>query len=259
MGTFLFDDIIFGPVKSRRFGVSLGINLLPVDYKYCTFNCIYCECGWTNKNDFKKTKLPTAEQILSRFRGKINEMAVKMIIPDHITFAGNGEPTIHPEFAKIIDATIALRNEHFPKAEITVLSNATQIHKKNVFEALDQVDNNVLKLDTVIKETFDLLNNAVGRYSLEKIIREIKKFEGRQIIQTLFMRGIYKGKVVDNTTEEEVAAWVEVLKEINPRYVMIYPIDRDTPLQGLEKISKKKLDQIASAVKAAGIDARVYY
>lgn len=259
MGTFLFDDIIFGPVKSRRLGISLGVNLLPIDYKYCTFNCIYCECGWTQKENQKKIKLPTREQIVNRFLKKVKELKEENIIPDHITFAGNGEPTIHPQFAEVIKDTINIRDEYFPKAEITVLTNATQVHKKSVFNALNTIENNVVKLDTVIEETYQNLNNPLGQFKLEKIIENIKKFNGSQVIQTLFVRGEYDGKVIDNTTEEEVGAWLKVIKDINPKHVMIYPIDRDTAAEGLEKISKEELDLIAEKVRKTGLKAVVSY
>jgi wyosine [tRNA(Phe)-imidazoG37] synthetase (radical SAM superfamily) len=179
--------------------------------------------------------------------------------PDNITFAGNGEPTIHPDFALIIEDTIELRNTYFPKAEITVLSNSTTLHKKAVYNALNKIDNNVLKLDTAIEETFHLVNQPYANISLKKIIRNIKRFNGRQIIQTLFIRGSFNGKFIDNTTEPEIRAWLEVIKDIAPRYVMVYPIARDTPVAGLEKISKAELDIISSRVKALGIETKTYY
>jgi wyosine [tRNA(Phe)-imidazoG37] synthetase (radical SAM superfamily) len=259
MSTFLFDDIVFGPVNSRRFGVSLGINLLPVGYKYCTFNCIYCECGWTYKENSKKHPLPKREEIFSRLKEVLGTMKIQGTPPDNITFAGNGEPTIHPEFAGIIDDTIQLRNDYFPDAEITVLSNSTMLHKKSVFNALNKIENNVLKLDTVIDETFRLINQPYAKTSLQTIIDHIKLFNGNQIIQTLFIRGKYEDKVIDNTTEKEINAWLEVLKGIKPKYVMIYPIDRDTPVAELEKISKSELDTISKRVETIGIKTKTYY
>lgn len=259
MSTFLFDDIVFGPVKSRRFGVSLGINLLPVGYKFCTFNCIYCECGWTFKEDKKKHPLPKREEIYKRLDDVLKQMKTLNKPPDNITFAGNGEPTIHPQFAEIIDDTIQLRNFYFPDAEITVLSNATMLHKKKVFDALYKVENNVLKLDTVVEETYRLLNQPYAKTPLQTIIDNIKQFKGNQIIQTLFIRGKFEDKVIDNTTDPEINAWLKVLKEIKPKYVMIYPIDRDTPVSKLEKIPKNELDAISKRVEAIGIKTKTYY
>ncbi len=257
--TFLFDEIVFGPVKSRRFGVSLGINLLPTNYKYCTFNCIYCECGWTFKNNAKKTKLPTREEIKLELDKRLLEMKTEGTAPDNITFAGNGEPTVHPDFAGIIDDTIALRDKYFPKAEITVLSNSSLLHKKAVFDALNKVDNNVLKLDSVIEDTFTHLNLPAPGIKLDSIIQNIKKFDGNQIIQTLFLRGKNNGRFIDNTTDIEVDAWLNVLKEIKPKYVMLYPIERDTAAEGLEKISQEELERIARKVENAGIKTKIYY
>jgi len=258
MGTFLFDDVIFGPVNSRRFGVSLGINLLPESYKYCTFNCIYCECGWTFKNNAEKVKLPKRTLVSENLGIRLQEMKEKGIVPDNITYAGNGEPTLHPEFAGIIDDTIKLRNQYFPKAEITVLTNSSMLYKKPVFDALNKVDNNVLKLDTAIEETFQKLNQPAPNILLENIIGNLKKFNGNHIIQTLFIRGDYNGNWIDNTTQEELDAWLKVIIEIRPKYVMIYPIARDTPAKDLEKISKRELKKIEALVNNAGIKTKVY-
>lgn len=259
MSTFLFDDIVFGPVNSRRFGISLGINLLPVGYKFCTFNCIYCECGWTFKADPKKHPLPKREEIYNRLNEVLDEMKMQEKAPDNITFAGNGEPTIHPHFAEIIDDTISLRDRYFPSTEITVLSNSTMLHKESVFEALNKIENNVLKLDTVNEDTFQSLNLPYANTSLYTIIENIKRFSGNQVIQTLFIRGRYDNKIIDNTTDKEINPWLKVLKKINPKYVMLYPIDRDTPASELEKISKDELDKIAERVEAIGIKTRTYY
>jgi len=259
MSTFLFDDIVFGPVNSRRFGVSLGINLLPVGYKFCTFNCIYCECGWTFKENSKKHPLPKREEIFRRLNEVLGNIKVQDTPPDNITFAGNGEPTIHPQFAEIIDDTIQLRDKYFPAAEITVLSNSTILHKKPVFDALNKIENNVLKLDTVNEEAFQLINLPYSNTSLQTIIDNIKRFNGNQVIQTLFIRGKYGDKVIDNTTDGEINSWLKVLKEIEPKYVMIYPIDRDTPVSGLKKIPKNELDKIAERVEAIGIKTKTYY
>jgi len=258
MATFLFDDIIFGPVESRRFGVSLGVNLLPENYKFCTFNCVYCECGWTYKNNAEKIKLPARSDIKKNLEIKLQQMTKDDKPPDNITFAGNGEPTVHPKFSEIIDDTISLRNFYFPNAEITVLSNASMIHKQRVFDALLKVDNNVLKLDSAIDKTFSLINIPTKGISLKKTIEEIKKFNGKQIIQTLFIKGEHNGVPFDNTSPDELSALIEVLKEISPRYVMVYSIDRDTPIDSIIKIPGSKLKSIAKMMNEHGIDAEVY-
>ena len=256
--TILFDEIVFGPVKSRRFGVSLGINLLPVDFKYCTFNCIYCECGWTFKKDKETAKLPARQEVYTALEKRLKQMKQSGQTPDNLTFAGNGEPTIHPDFDLIIEDTLSLRDAWFPDAQVTVLSNASLLHKEKVFKALNKVDNNVLKLDTVFESTFRLLNQPPPHMLLSTIIENLKRFDGNQVIQTLFVRGAYDGKKVDNTTPGEVKAWIEVLKEIQPKYVMIYPIERDTAAQGLEKIPVDELHRIAKQVNEAGIQTKVF-
>ena len=258
MAGFLFDKLVFGPVYSRRLGVSLGINLLPVDNKYCNFNCIYCECGWT-KNSGSDIRLPKREILSSRLEEKLKEIQGTVNEPDAITFAGNGEPTIHPEFAEIIDDTIELRDRLAPKAAISVLSNASMLHKSKVREALKKTDKNIQKLDTGIEETFQLLNQPSGKLTLEKIVENLLSFEGKLIIQTLFVRGEYKGNIIDNTRPAEIEAWLKLVKKINPEYVMIYSFERGTAAKGLEKIPENELKIIAEKVEATGVKTEVYF
>ena len=257
MATFLFDEIIFGPVKSRRLGVSLGINLLPVNVKVCSFDCIYCECGWTPKKYAEKAKLPTRSEVRERLKNKLVEMATKQELPDVITYAGNGEPTLHPEFAEIIFDTIELRNQLSPKARIAVLSNATMLDKPNVFNALLQVDDNIQKLDSAYPSTIEIMDCPRGKFNLQKVVDQLRSFNGKVIIQTMFIQGTFKNKMVDNTTENEIEAWLELLKKIKPAQVMIYTIARDTPLETLKSISFDQLKEIASRVENIGISTQV--
>lgn len=257
MPTFLFDRIIFGPVKSRRLGVSLGVNLLPTNVKVCSFDCIYCECGLTLKKSMEKATLPTRDEVRQKLDEKLQKMAREHQLPDVITFAGNGEPTLHREFAGIIDDTIELRNKWAPDARIAVLSNAGMLHKKDVFEALLKVEDNIQKLDSAYPETVELLDCPRGNYSLEKVVGQLKKFDGNVIIQTMFVKGSFKENLVDNTTEKEVWAWLELLKIIQPSQVMIYTIARDTPVDTLEKIPLEKLNEIADRAKKAGFKVQV--
>jgi wyosine [tRNA(Phe)-imidazoG37] synthetase (radical SAM superfamily) len=256
MATFLFNDIIFGPVESRRLGVSLGVNLLPEDYKYCTYDCLYCECGWTI-NQTQKLKLHTREEIKQTLAAKLLEMKSAGKAPNSITFAGNGEPTIHPDFEGIIDDTIALRNQYFPSAIIAVLSNATQIHKQSVINALLKVDQNILKLDSAIESTYQVLNRPKAKLDVPTLVERMKVFEGQLYIQTMLIKGHYKGEFFDNTTEEEVSAWIDLLHEVKPKMVMIYPIARDTPHQDLEKIPPETMQAIGARVKAAGFEVNI--
>ncbi|MGQ7869813.1 radical SAM protein [Sunxiuqinia sp. sy24] len=257
MATFLFDEIIFGPVKSRRLGVSLGVNLLPTDSKVCSFDCIYCECGWNPKQREKKAKLPSRETVADKLRNKLRSMQTAGELPDVITFAGNGEPTLHPQFAEIIDDTIALRDEFAPNCRIAVLSNSTMIHRESVFQALLKIEDNILKLDSAIEKTVQLLDCPVGRFDLQQTMEQLKRFGNQAIIQTLFVRGEHKQQVVDNTTEEELKTWLDALLAIQPKQVMIYTIARDTPAQGLQKVSLEELNAIADRVKAAGFEVQV--
>lgn len=257
MPTFLFDKIIFGPVKSRRLGVSLGINLLPTNIKVCSFDCIYCECGRNPKKYDEKVVLPTRAEVQQKLKEKLEEMVAENLLPDVITFAGNGEPTLHPEFAGIIDNTIELRNQLAPNARIAVLSNATMIYKKEVFHALMKIGDNIQKLDSAFEETIKLLDCPNKNFSLTKTVDQLTAFQGKVIIQTLFVRGSYKAQTVDNTTEKEISAWIELLKKIKPSQVMIYTIARDTPTNTLEKVPLHDLNTLAKQVKSAGFDVQV--
>jgi wyosine [tRNA(Phe)-imidazoG37] synthetase (radical SAM superfamily) len=257
MSTFLFDKIVFGPVKSRRLGVSLGINLLPTGCKVCNFNCIYCECGLNTTEEIKNHKLPSRYEVYEALEQKLQEMKNNSESPDVITFAGNGEPTIHPAFASIIDDTIELRNRYFPEAQISVLSNSTMIHNNNVVAALQKIDQNILKIDSAIPSTIHDMNQPTGKFILNELIEHLKSFNGRLIIQTLFTRGQHNGRIVDNTTELELTAWAAVIKEVTPQKVMIYTIERNTPVSGLQKISADDLNKIAERIKPLGIEVQV--
>ncbi len=257
MSTFLFDQIIFGPVKSRRLGISLGVNLLPTDSKVCSFDCIYCECGWTPRKREKKVVLPTREQVKQKMEEKLRDMIRNNEYPDVITFAGNGEPTLHPEFEGIIDDTIELRNQLTPKARIAVLSNATMLHKPGVARALLKVEDNIQKLDSAFEETIRRIDCPTSNFRLEEVVENLKSFNGKVIIQTLFLKGNFKNEIIDNTTETEVFEWLKIITEIKPSQVMIYTIERDTPATGLEKVQLDDLEKIAKRVRAIGFEVQV--
>lgn len=255
MGTFLFDKVVFGPVNSRRLGISLGINLLPINSKLCSFNCIYCECGF-NQKTHTPPELPTREDVKKLLAMYFDKNSQKEKPIDVITFAGNGEPTLHPDFAGIISDTIDLRNHYAPSVKIAVLSNATRIHINDVFLALSRVDENILKLDSANPQTIALLNCPQGDFNLDHIILHLKRFNNL-IIQTLFIKGQYHGKIFDNSSENELKAWLKLIISINPQKVMIYTFARDTAAPGLEKIDNDRLLYIAGLVEKAGIKTLV--
>lgn len=258
MATVIYPSPIFGPVHSRRLGISLGINLLPADGKVCTFDCIYCECGF-NKDFRARKPMPTRQEVYLALQEQLQKMKSEGQQPDVLTFAGNGEPTIHPDFPAIIDDTRTLRDRYFPQARISVLSNATRILKPEVFEALKKVDNNILKLDTVDLEYIQRIDRPTGPYDLPALIAQLKAFDGKVIIQTMFMTGSMEGQDVDNTTDYYVEPWLQTIKEIAPSMVMIYTIDRETPDHDLAKATAAQLDRIAERVREAGISVSVSY
>ena len=254
MSTIIYPSPIFGPVQSRRLGISLGINLLPADGKVCSFDCIYCECGF-NEDHRPQKPMPTHEEVAIALEKKLQQMQEDGQMPDVLTFAGNGEPTCHPHFPEIIDDTIRLRNQYCPKAKVSVLSNSTMIHRQSVHDALMRVDNNILKLDTVDPDFIRKVDHPAGTYDVEKIIERMKAFNGHLIIQTMFL----KGNGIDNTSDNYVNPWLQAVREIAPKQVMIYTIDRETPDQTLRKATHEELDAIRDRVIAAGIPCSASY
>ena len=264
MSTIIYPSPIFGPIHSRRLGISLGINLLPADGKVCSFDCIYCECGF-NKDHRPTLPQPTREEVAQKLEAQLQKMQAEGQLPDVLTFAGNGEPTCHPHFAEIIDDTIRLRDKYCPKAKVCVLSNSTFIHRPQVHDALMRVDDNILKLDTIDPVYINKVDRPNGTYDVKTIIERMKAFNGHIIIQTMFMCGETEGnregeKVsVDNTGEEFVGPWLDAVKSIRPQQVMVYTIDRETPALGLEKATHEQLDAIRDRVIAAGIPCTASY
>ena len=258
MSTVIYPSPIFGPVQSRRLGVSLGINLLPSDGKVCSFDCIYCECGY-NANHRAHTNLPTAEEVRQALEKRLEEMKEQGPTPDVLTFAGNGEPTLHPDFAQIAGEVAALRDKYFPQAKMSLLSNATRIHRKEVREALLHFDNILMKLDTVSETYIRKVDRPCGHYSVEEQVKWLTEMHGRITIQTMFMKGTHENEDVNNCKEEFIVPWLETLGRIRPKMVMIYTIDRETPSPMLEKASHKELDDIGERVRQLGIPCSVSY
>ena len=259
MATVIYPSPIFGPVHSRRLGISLGINLMPADGKICTFDCIYCECGF-NAEHRPRLKRPSREDVAAKLEEKLKEMAAEGLKPDVLTFAGNGEPTAHPLFAEIIDDTLKLRDKYCPGAKVSVLSNSTMAHLESVHAALMRIDNNILKLDTVDAEYINRVDRPhSGAYDVNNIVEELRRFNGKAIIQTMFMKGSADGKSVDNTGDEYVEPWLKAIEYIKPKEVMVYTIDRETPAKELLKATKEELDGIRDRVIAMGVPCTASY
>lgn len=271
--TKLYDSPIFGPVHSRRLGVSLGINLMPADGKVCTFDCIYCECG-LNAERRPTQPRPTRKEVAEALEKKLQAMVTEGLLPDVLTFAGNGEPTAHPQFAEIIDDTIRLRDQYCPEAKVSVLSNATQLHRRDVFEALLRVDNNIQKLDTVDADFIRAVDRPVSpNYDVHNVVEQLKAFQGHVIIQTIFFnvekretRSEEREKISSkllppssNIGAAFVEPWLKIVADIHPQSVMIYTIDRETPIKGLEKASPDELNRIRDLVIAEGIPCTASY
>lgn len=252
----LFSEIVYGPIHSRRLGTSLGINLMPVQHKLCSFNCVYCECGFNTP--VHAPQLPSTMQVHDALEQKLRSLQQQHITPDVITFSGNGEPTMHPSFYDIIDHTCRLRDIYCPNAQVAVLSNATQLFRNDVVDALMKVDQRILKLDSAVNATMHLIDQPVNPdLTVCNIVAMLKKFHGDFTLQTCFLKGQYLNQTIDNTTPEELNAWYQVVRELHPKHIMIYVIDRATPVETLQKIDPATMQTIAEHLRAEGFDVTV--
>lgn len=249
----LFSSIVYGPIHSRRLGVSLGINLMPTEQKICTFDCVYCECGFNTP--VLHPVLPAREQVKRELEAALQQMTTP---PDVLTFSGNGEPTLHPDFAGIIDDTCALRDRYCPEAQVCVLSNSTQLARQDVHTALLKADQRILKLDSAFDDTMRRIDCPVNKdLTVQRIVELLQTFHGNFTLQTCFLKGTHDGQIIDNTTEEEVQAWYDVVEQLGPRKIMMYVIDRQTPVPTLEKIARSRMEEIAAPLIQKGYDVEI--
>ncbi len=248
----LFDNIIYGPIHSRRLGTSLGVELMPLTHKLCTFNCVYCECGWNTP--VSHPVLPTREEVKEALEAKLKEG----LALDVITFSGNGEPTLHPDFLGIIEDTCALRDQYCPSAKVSVLSNSTQLGRQEVVQALRMCDNRILKLDAATDEMMRRIDLPVNEHlTVATIMNWLAQFDGDFTLQTCFLRGEHDGKTIDNTTPDQLNAWYRAVDSLRPKQIMIYVIDRKTPEEHLSKIPREEMESIAAPLLAKGYDVVV--
>lgn len=258
MQTVMFSDTVFGPIHSRRLGTSLGVNLSPRDGKVCTFDCLYCEAGY-NAQGAGTSGLPSRAEVAALLEARLKRMSEAGERLDVITFSGNGEPTVNPDFPGIIDDTLRLRDKYYPQVRVSVLTNSTMLDREAVAEALGRVDNAILKLDSAIDSTIRALDRPVSQsFTASKVINNLAAFGSRAIIQTMMTRGVHDGISVDNTTDAEVDALIEAYREIKPRLIMLYSLDRPTPETNLQRVPRAELDEIAARITAAtGIEVSV--
>lgn len=253
---FLHSDIIYGPVRSRRLGLSLGVNLLPASRKVCSFECVYCECGWTDRS--AKGEFPEVLAVLQELENTLRVLRGQDWIPDHITFSGNGEPTMHPAFPEILEQTLNLRNQWTPASEIAVLTNGVALAEPAVREALLLADKRIIKLDAGSETMYRLVNIPQSSFTLDSIIESVRSLEGNCILQTLFLRGEHNGRIIDNTLSGEVSEWLGHVRAIRPQSVMIYSLERMPPAKKMNRIPENELETIAGKVRNLGIACRVY-
>jgi wyosine [tRNA(Phe)-imidazoG37] synthetase (radical SAM superfamily) len=242
-----FDDIVFGPIRSRRLGSSLGVNILPSKGKLCNFDCIYCECGW-NKDGAQDRTLPSLDVIRAALEEKIADLSANAVEVDSITFSGNGEPTVHPDFAAVVDTVLELRDRYYPMAKVSVLSNATMLSREDVFEALRKIDNPILKIDASDDETIRKINKPSGTYRLADVIEKMKEFKGEFVLQTMFL----KSPDFDLSEKERLQAWMDIVRELSPREIMVYTIDRETPDKTLGKYTIEEMSSFVAPLVEEG-------
>ena len=246
----LREDTVFGPIFSRRLGSSLGINLLPQKGKICNFDCVYCECGW-NKDGLEDTRLPSAQDVRMALEEKLKACVESHTPIDSITFSGDGEPTLNPDFPAIVALTLALRDQYYPKAKVSVLSNATRCGMPGIFEALRQVDNAILKLDAATDAQAALVNKPVGAYHVEDVVKSLERFEGIFVLQTMFLRG------PGWATEDWVQDWMQIVRRVKPREVMVYTINRETPMTGLKKYTEAEMRSLVQPLIDEGFNVQI--
>ncbi len=259
MATFLWSDIVFGPIHSRRVGTSLGINLLPVCVKLCTFDCVYCECGDLSSGAPRKDRrMPTLEQVVEAMSSRFATLHSEGVKVDSISFTGNGEPTLHKDFPAIIDKVVELRDKYFPQAVISVFSNSTTLGRPGVFEALMKVDNRIMKVDCSDAATVAAINRPAGQFSLEKVLDDLERFNGDFILQTMFFKGSLDGREIDLTAPELVAGWSDIVRRLHPSKIMAYSLDRDTPVAGLRKVEREELQAITAPLRDEGFEIEIF-
>ena len=247
-----FDDIVFGPIFSRRLGSSLGVNILPSKGTLCNFDCVYCECGW-NKDGIADRRFPTYEEVVTAFEDKMSSLAAEGTKVDSITFSGNGEPTMHPDFPKIVDAVLDCRDRFFPQAKVSVLSNAYLVGRPSIAEALKRVDNPILKIDASSDELIGQINKPVGHYRLDEIVSALKGFEGNFILQTMFLRS----PQFDTAAPEVLSRWMDIVRELQPREIMVYTIDRETPDKSLGKYTVEEMTALVQPLLDEGYKIQI--
>lgn len=251
MQRVLFHSTIFGPIHSRRLGTSLGVNLSPDDGKVCSFDCVYCEAGW-NAQGPGTTGLPSRAEVKRDLEAKLADMRSRGHSLDVITFSGNGEPTLHPDFEGIISDTLEVRDRYFPEAKVSVLCNSTRLDREDVRRGLLMADNCILKLDSALTPTMRLIDQPNSpSFTCETLIPQLAGMGDKCIIQTMLLRGSHGGRRIDNTLPEEIDALIEAYRRIGPREVMLYSIDRATPEADLQKVERPELDAIAARIAAA--------
>ncbi len=253
----LQSGIIYGPVRSRRLGLSLGINLLPTDYKVCSYNCLYCQYGWTPRRSLNPAHalkdLPQPAEVRVALEKALRSVVRKRAKLDAVTFSGNGESTLHPEFPEIVDLAAALRDRYLPQLKLAILSNSSTVPREEIRAALNRLDARMMKLDAGSEEIVHQLNGPAPPFYLKEIVDGLKQLKD-VILQSLFVQGR-----ICNADPDAIAQWIERVREIRPALVQIYSLDRVPADARIWKINLPTLEWIANQVRwQAGVKAEIY-
>ena len=249
--------ITYGPVQSRRLGLSLGINLLPTEYKLCSFNCLYCQYGWTKKVTFapgeRLKDLPSVDAVAAALETALAELSRDHRTMDAISICGNGEPTLYPALAEVIVKVKRIRDRYQPRARVAILSNSSTVGDHAVRAALDLLDVKIMKFDAGSEEMFRQLNHPAAPVYMGEIVAGLKALK-KIFLQSCFVQGR-----VTNADPDSVAMWIDKVREIHPLSVQVYTLDREPADKRIEKVSRTTLAWIADAVRwRAGLPAEVY-
>lgn len=230
--------IIYGPILSRRLGRSLGINLLPINRKVCSFDCVYCQYGPASifDNPEKGDGFPSVTDVLLN----IEKALKKPRTIDYLTFSGNGEPTLHPDFPEIVQGVVSLRNKLRPEVKLAILSNSSRVNDPNILSSLRMLDAPMMKLDAGDEKTFRAINRPARSVDFWEMVEGLKQVD-HLMIQSLLVDG-----VVTNVRGDAYQAWAVTLAEMNPKEVHIYSTDRPTAFEGVEAVNFDTLEKIAA-------------
>ena len=251
----LQQGILYGPIRSKRLGCSLGLNLFPSDRKVCSFDCVYCHFGGTTDHVRQSERLgiPSVTEVLAA----VEEFLKSDNDFDYITFSGNGEPTMYPDFAELVPKLHELIRRRRPSVRLALLSNSSCVGEESLYPALKLIDLPIFKLDAGNQTTFEILNRPCPGVTISAIIDGLTRLSARQeiIIQTVMVDG-----PVPNHDGQAFDDWIVAIRRIRPGAIQLYTTDRPVADTRVRKVSDRQLETIAARIRElTGVPAQAYY